>query len=169
MPEWLSSQLPAGWNGWHVAAAGVALTATTAVVSLFAVAVFLARLPADYFVNPETRRRVEGRHPVLHVLVVVGRNLLGYFLILLGIALSLPGVPGQGLLTILIGVMLIDFPGKPRLEKWLLSRRGVITGVNRVRAKFGKPPLVTDVGGREPRLQPEVPEDRSQTRTAMPP
>ena len=146
MPEWLASRLPEGWNGWHVAAAGLVLTVTTAVVSLAGVAIFLARLPPDYFVNPETRRAAHDRHPVLHVLAVVGRNLLGYFLILLGIALSLPGIPGQGLLTVLIGVMLIDFPGKHRAERWLLSRRGVLTGVNRVRAKFGKPPLVTEAG-----------------------
>jgi hypothetical protein len=141
MPEWLSSRLPEGWTAWHLAAAGLAFTVTTAVLSLLAVGFFLARLPADYFVNPATRQRVEGRHPVLHVLVVVGRNLLGYFLIALGIVMSLPGVPGQGLLTVLIGVMLIDFPGKLRLEKWLIGRRGVLAGVNKVRAKLGKPPL----------------------------
>lgn len=145
MPEWLSSRLPEGWTGWHLAAAGLAFTVTTAVVSLAAVGVFLARLPADYFVNPATRRRVEGRHPVVHALVAVGRNLLGYFLIVLGVIMSLPGVPGQGLLTVLIGVMLIDFPGKARMETWLIGRRGVRTAVNKVRAKLGKPPLVTEV------------------------
>ena len=144
MPEWLASRLPEGWTGWHVAALAVTLTVSTAIGSLIAVGFFLAQLPADYFVNPQTRRTVEGRHPVMHVLLILGRNLLGYFLIVLGIVMSLPGVPGQGLLTVLIGVMLIDFPGKRRMERWLISRRGVMTAVNRVRAKLGKPPLETE-------------------------
>ena len=144
MPEWLSSRLPAGWNEWHLAMAAVALAVTSAVVSVLVVAFALARLPADYFVNPAARRPID-RHPVLKVLLAIARNLLGYFLIALGCILSLPGVPGQGLLTILIGVILIDFPGKHRSERWLLTRRGVLTGVNALRAKLGKRPLITEV------------------------
>jgi hypothetical protein len=144
MPEWLSSRLPAGWTGWHLAAFTVALAVTSAVVSAAAVAFFLARLPADYFVNPEARRRQAWRHPVLHVLLVAGRNLLGYVLILLGVLMSLPGVPGQGLLTILMGVMLVDFPGKFRAERWLLTRPSVIGAVNKLRARLGRPPLLTE-------------------------
>lgn len=143
MPEWLAARLPEGWNGWHLAMFAVALGVTSAVISLVAVGVALARLPADYFVNPEARRPID-RHPILKVLVVVFRNFLGYLLIALGVILSLPGVPGQGLLTILIGVLLIDFPGKHRAERWLLTRRGVLTGVNRLRTRLGKPPLITE-------------------------
>jgi hypothetical protein len=152
MPEWLSSRLPAGWTGWHVAVAGTAFAVASAVVSLFAVGYVLARVPADYFVNPDTRRPID-RHPVLKVLVILARNLLGYALIALGIVLSLPGVPGQGLLTVLMGVMLIDVPGKFRLERWLVTRRPVLAGVNKLRGKFGSPPLVTSavhIGERRP-------------------
>lgn len=143
MPEWLASHLPEGWNGWHLAAATIGLAVASAVLSIVIVTAALTRLPADYFVNPEARRPID-RHPVLKVLFIVLRNLLGYVLIVLGLLLSLPGVPGQGLLTVLMGVMLIDFPGKQRAERWLLTRRGVLTGVNRLRARFGQPPLITD-------------------------
>jgi hypothetical protein len=142
MPEWLASRLPEGWTGWEVACLGVGAGVVAAAVSLVAVGYVLARLPADYFVNPDARLPID-RHPVLKVLAVVARNLLGYFLIALGVALSLPGVPGQGLLTILMGVMLIDVPGKFRLERWLVTRRAVLAGVNKLRAKFGRPPLLT--------------------------
>ena len=142
MPEWLSSRVPDGWTAWHVAAAGVGFGVASAVVSLAAVGYVLARLPADYFVNPAARLPID-RHPVLKALLVVARNLLGYFLTALGVVLSLPGVPGQGLLTILMGVMLIDVPGKVRFETWLVTRRPVLAGVNAVRAKFGRPPLLT--------------------------
>ena len=58
---------------------------------------------------------------------------------------SLPGVPGQGLLTIFMGVMLIDFPGKHRFERWLVSRRVILAAANRLRAKAGRPPLEVEV------------------------
>ncbi len=110
MPAWLHDFIPAGWTAWEVAVAATAVSVASAVVSVFAVGAVLARIPADYFVNPAARLPID-RHPVLKVLVVVGRNLLGYVLIVLGVVLSLPGVPGQGVLTILMGVMLIDLPG----------------------------------------------------------
>src|SRR5262245_53128375 len=127
MPEWLSSRLPEWVTPWHLGALGVGLGVVMAAVSLLIVGYVLARLPADYFVNPEARRPID-RHPVLKVIAVVVRNLLGYFLILLGVVLSLPGVPGQGLLTIFMGVLLIDFPGKRRFERWLVSRRAILAG-----------------------------------------
>ncbi len=143
--DWILSLIPEGWNGWQVFALVAGITIASAVVSLLVVGYVLTRLPADYFVNPEARRPVD-RHPVLKVLLALVRNLFGWFLILLGLALSLPGVPGQGLLTILMGVMLVDFPGKHRAERWLLTRRGVLSGVNKLRARLGKPPLEVDSG-----------------------
>ncbi len=50
------------------------------------------------------------------------RTSLGLFLVLLGGVLSVPGIPGQGILTALIGLVLLDFPGKRRLEQKILSR-----------------------------------------------
>jgi hypothetical protein len=142
MPEWLSSRLPEWVTAWHLVAASVGLGAGMAAVSLLAVGYVLARLPADYFVNPDARRPID-RHPVLKVLAVAVRNGFGYVLIALGAVLSLPGVPGQGLLTIFMGVLLIDFPGKPRFEKWLVTRRVILAGVNKLRARAEKPPLET--------------------------
>lgn len=149
MPEWLSSRLPEGWNGWHLAALGLVVGVVSAVVSGLVVAFVIARLPADYFINPQSRRGYQFRHPILRVLLVLIRNLVGYFLIGLGVILSLPGVPGQGLLTILMGVMLIDFPGKFRLEQWLISRPAVLDVVNRVRSKIGRQPLLLETQTQE--------------------
>ena len=72
---------------------------------------------------------------------MICKNLLGFLLVALGIVLSLPGVPGQGLLTILIGAMLVNFPGKRACERWLLQRRGVLTTINKLRVKAGRAPL----------------------------
>lgn len=140
MPEWLSSRLPDWVAGWHLVVFSLVLGIGMAAGSIAIVGYVLSRLPADYFVNPDARRPID-RHPILKVVSIVVRNAFGYFLIALGVVLSLPGVPGQGLLTIFMGVMLIDFPGKLRFERWLVSRRVILVGVNRLRAKAGRPPL----------------------------
>ncbi len=143
MPEWLSSWIPEGWTDWHVAVLGVAVGVVSAVVSLLVVGRVLARLPADFFINHGARSSTI-RHPILRGLWIVCRNAIGYCLIALGIVLSLPGVPGQGFLTILMGVMLVDFPGKYAVERWLISRRIVLGSVNKLRAKLGREPLVLE-------------------------
>jgi hypothetical protein len=148
MPEWLSSRLPEWVEAWHLVVFSIALAMVMAGASLAIVGSVLKRLPADYFVNPSSRRPID-RHPVLKVILTVARNAFGYFLIVLGAILSVPGVPGQGLLTIFMGVMLIDFPGKRRLERWLVTRRVILAGVNRMRARAGQPPLVVEWKGAE--------------------
>jgi small-conductance mechanosensitive channel len=144
MPEWLASRLPEWVTAWHLIVFSIVLAVSMAAVSAAIVGVVLARLPADFFVNPHAQRPID-RHPVLKAILVGVRNFFGYVLILLGILLSLPGVPGQGLLTILMGVMLIDFPGKRRVLRWLVSREAVLRNVNRLRAKAGQPPLLVEL------------------------
>lgn len=143
MPEWLSSRVPEGWTEWHIAAAATAFAIASAVVSVLVVGAVLARLPSDFFVN-HAARGTRIRHPILRILWIILRNLFGYFLIVLGVVLSFPGVPGQGILTILMGVILIDFPGKYRVERWFISRRVVLSGVNRLRARLNRPPLILE-------------------------
>ena len=144
MPEWLSRNVPDGWSQGHVVVAGLVLTVTTALLSLVAVAVVVVRIPCNYFVGDEAPPVWADRHPFIRWPAVILKNLLGGFLILLGAVMSVPGVPGQGLLTMLIGAMLIDFPGKRRAEKWLLRRRGVLNTINKLRARYGREPLVLD-------------------------
>jgi hypothetical protein len=98
-PSWLAPYLPEG-NGWFLAVGVILLTVLSAVVSLAAVAFALTRLPPDYFVNPHAQRPID-RHPLLKILLAILRNIFGYFLVALGIVLSLPGrsarrFPGEG-------------------------------------------------------------------------
>ena len=51
-------------------------------------------------------------------------------------------LPGQGILTILVGLMLVDFPGKYGAERWVVGQRSVLKGINWIRTKSGKPRLV---------------------------
>jgi hypothetical protein len=101
----------------------------------------IVRLPADYLstLRPGALRKV----PMgwVDVVVAVFRNLLGWALVGLGAVLTVPGIPGQGLLTIFAGVLLLDVPGKA----WLLSRvfrqPHLLRAINTVRARWSRPPL----------------------------
>ena len=80
---------------------------------------FVLRLPADALRRPNPLDAWGKQHPILRVLVIIGRNAVGIPLLLVGIALSVPLVPGQGILTILLALLIMEFPGK-----WHLERQG---------------------------------------------
>jgi hypothetical protein len=144
MIEWLTLQIESWGLTWGQVLFGVALSVVTFVASIAVVTVVLVKLPANYFHTSHEREFMTSRHPVLRMLGVFAKNLLGLVLVGFGVVMSLPGVPGQGVLTILLGVMLLDFPGKRELETRIVSRPNVSRAVNRLRARFGKPPLMLD-------------------------
>jgi hypothetical protein len=111
------------------------------VASLAMVTFFVVRIPADYFSN---ERRPRAGSVRTRVAVAVLKNLAGAALVLIGVVLSLPGIPGQGILTILVGLMLTDLPGVRRLERALTRKRSVHRALDAIRAKFGKDPLKLD-------------------------
>jgi hypothetical protein len=125
---------------WRTILIWVLVFVGTFLLNLAIVSFILVKLPKDHFKNDKSKH-VTGSNATIRVLKVIGKNVGGWLLIALGIVLSLPGVPGQGLLTVLLGVMLVDFPGKHRLEQKLLSRPGIINTINRLRGRFGKPAL----------------------------
>ena len=113
----------------------------TCVASLAVVTFFVVRIPVDYF---STERRPPPRPVGIPLALAILKNLIGVALVLVGIVLSLPGIPGQGILTILVGLMLTDLPGVRRLERSLARRRGVRRALDTIRAKFGREPLKVD-------------------------
>jgi hypothetical protein len=119
-------------------AAGV-WVATTA-VTFVVVAAVVATLPVTYFRDEAARSATRGR-PAWWIAARIARNVAGVVLIVVGAALSIPGVPGQGLLTLLAGLVLVDFPGRHRAARAIARWRGVLPAMNRLRAFFGQPPL----------------------------
>ena len=144
MPDWLTRLLPEGWGATEFLVASIALTATTAVISLISVALIVVRIPTDYFAGDTPPRLWADRHPLVRWPLLIFKNLLGVTLVALGAVMALPGVPGQGILTMLIGAMLLNFPGKRKMERWLIGRRGVLTAINKIRGRYGRPPLQLD-------------------------
>jgi archaellum biogenesis protein FlaJ (TadC family) len=97
-------------------------------------------IPADYFDHRRrspTRRKEQNQ--AIRLTLLLGKNLLALTLIAGGIAMLF--LPGQGLLTILIGVMLLDFPGKYVLERRIVQQPKVLHTINWLRAKSNRPPL----------------------------
>jgi hypothetical protein len=113
------------------------VSVVTFVGTLIAVPVLVARIPTDYFSTPRRHATAwDERHPFLRVTGLVAKNVLGALLIVAGIGMLV--LPGQGILTILMGIVLTDFPGKYRLERWLIRRRAVRRAVNWIRRKAGQ-------------------------------
>src|SRR3954447_12150852 len=144
MFDWLTRTIN-GWGlSWGQVLFGVLFSVATFVISIAVVTIVLVKLPANYFHSSHAREFLVERHPVLRAVGIFAKNLLGLVLVFAGIIMSLPGVPGQGVLTILLGIMLLDFPGKRALETRIVSRPRVYTAVNNLRARFGKLPLMLD-------------------------
>jgi hypothetical protein len=132
-------------SGWIFSAAIMALVFVAATLGGALIAgVVLVKLPANYFCNNYRREIWPGKHPALRWAGRVLKNLCGASLVVLGAVLSVPGIPGPGLLMILFGISLLDFPGKRRLERWLVGRPVVLNTTNRLRQRYGKPPIVLE-------------------------
>lgn len=109
-------------------------------LTLLAVPWVVARLPADYFNRPRRSawRREQGEPWFANIFTVL-KNMVGALLALLGVIMLF--TPGQGLLTLLAGLLLMNFPGKYRLERYLAMRPGVLRGMNWLRGRRGEPPF----------------------------
>ena len=110
--------------------------------TLIAIPMLIVRLPDDYFIQNHRQTWLQNRHPVLRVSAYVIKNVLGYVFLLAGIAMLM--LPGQGILTMVIGVSMIDFPGKQKLQRQLIGQPAVLRTINRIRRKFGRKPLVVE-------------------------
>ncbi|HVR21647.1 MAG TPA: PGPGW domain-containing protein [Polyangiaceae bacterium] len=116
------------------------ISLVTFVASLLGVPFFLARLPADYFSRSEKKALgFEPSNRPLRTLLAVGKNALGALLVVLGVLMLV--LPGQGILTLLVGLLLLDFPGKRRLERRLVGTPRVLRVVNALRKRWNRPPL----------------------------
>jgi len=119
---------------------GVAISVALAVGSLAVAVVVVLSWRPERFKLGGGDAQPTGRR-VTRVLAAVGKNLAGVVLILLGAIMALPGVPGQGILTMIIGVTVLDLPGKLGFERRLVSSPFVLRQLNALRARFQRPPL----------------------------
>jgi hypothetical protein len=107
--------------------------------TLIAVPTVIIALPQDFLT-----RREKATGPLLlrfwYFPYLFVKNMVGITFILAGIAMLV--LPGQGILTIFLGLILISFPRKRMLIKRIVGHRRVILGINKLRRRFNKPPLL---------------------------
>jgi len=129
--DWVSAHV------WWVTGLSVVIVAA----GLLGAAVAVVRMPSDYFVRRQPSPPGGSANAMIRLLRTLLRNVVGIVLVLVGLILSLPLIPGPGLLLVLIGLSLTDFPGKRRLELWIVRTPAVLRPLNRLRTAFGRPPL----------------------------
>jgi archaellum biogenesis protein FlaJ (TadC family) len=121
---------------WWLAPLSVAMFLATALL----VPLLVIEMPADYFVVERLpSARQSALHHLLHLLWTILRNVLGAIVLLAGVLMLF--TPGQGVLTILVGLGLCTFPGKRTLELRLIQRPSVHRVVNWIRRRAEKAPL----------------------------
>ena len=137
----MEALIPASLLAWGQTNQGLLLALGAASIAMFvgtlvAVPIVICRLPRDIYIR---RRTPSVRPPGVATALSLVRNVLGLAIVAAGVIMLV--LPGQGLLTIVIGIALLDFPGKQGLERRLIGHRRVIDAMNALRARFDRPPL----------------------------
>jgi hypothetical protein len=106
--------------------------------TLIAVPMIIVALPKDFLWREDEKT---GRNllNLWYFPYLMFKNIMGAVFILAGLAMLV--LPGQGLLTMLLGLGLITFPGKRRLIHRILGGKRIVKAINKLRSKFGKPPI----------------------------
>jgi len=112
------------------------------IISVFMMVLIISFLPEDYF-KSENRNLISSvqnsRYPLLKLLFLITKNFFGVLLLLSGILMLV--LPGQGILTIITGLVFMDYPGKYKFERKLIRQKGVINSINWIRSRLSKPSL----------------------------
>lgn len=145
MPPWVPESVRPALN-WALSPPALAWASGVSLVffvgSILALPWLVARLPEDYFVHDDDPPSAILRRPGAVTASRLLRNALGVLLLFAGVAMLV--LPGQGLLTIIVALGLIEFRGKRALQRRLVSRPSVLSTLNKIRARAGKPPLVLE-------------------------
>lgn len=105
--------------------------------SVILIPLIIAYLPHDYFVRAIKPFK---RLNLLHMAGRVAKNSIGAIFLLAGFIMLF--IPGQGILTILLGLSLINFPGKRRLETRILNMPKAKRLIRWCRKKSRREPLI---------------------------
>ena len=108
-------------------------------VSLLSIGRLVSLIPSDYFINRK-ESKFKLNYPVAWIVSAVIKNIFGYILILGGILMLI--LPGQGLITIFIGLSLSNYPGKYSIEKRIIAIPKILKSINWLRKRSNEPPLI---------------------------
>ncbi|QDT37368.1 hypothetical protein [Stratiformator vulcanicus] len=134
--DWMTAHPATVWSV-------VITSAVLGIGTLVSVPWVIAALPADYFVREATSpwdHWRAGHHGLL--LLRILKNLFGILVLCLAVVMLIG--PGQGLVALVIGLTLVDFPGKRAAERRLVSIPRVLRTLNWLRSRRGADPLIVD-------------------------
>lgn len=112
----------------------------TTLATLASISMLLISLPADYFTREKRVSRI--KNPISRLFLRLLRNVCGAVFLIAGFIMLF--APGPGILSLLVGVILCDFPGKRRVERKIIGRPVVLSMTNRIRARYNRPLIVLD-------------------------
>ena len=127
---------------WYKIAWGLLFSVITIIASYGLIVIGMIKIPADYFSSTYVREINKDTHFSLRWAAFIIKNIIGFLLIIAGVIMIF--TPGPGVPTILLGLVMMDIPGKRPLEAKLIQRPMVLSAVNDLRAKYNKPPLIMD-------------------------
>ena len=106
--------------------------------SLLSIKWLVSLIPEDYFINKRVSK-IRSINPLLWYVFLIIKNIIGYSLILGGVMMLV--LPGQGVFTIIIGLMLSNYPGKYSIERKFIAIPSILKSINWLRRKSNKPPI----------------------------
>ena len=112
----------------------------TTFATLASISMLLISLPSDYFTRKKRVSRI--KNPILRLLLRVLKNVVGTVFLIAGFIMLF--TPGPGILSVLVGIILCDFPGKRRVERKIIARPSVLSMINRIRVRYNRPLIVLD-------------------------
>jgi len=138
--EWLASF----WDNltWTKILFSVGLFLISFIGSIIVAGIVVVKIPENYFSSHYQKDFLPNSSWLTRWGAVIAKNIVGFILVIAGIIMLIG--PGQGVLTILIGLIMMDIPGKRPLEARIIKRPTILAAVNDLRAKYNKPPLIMD-------------------------
>ena len=113
------------------------ISAIIFMVSLLVIPWLISKLPPDFFAKIRSGHKTKNNNSRLYNLILfLLRNVFGFAFLIAGILMLF--MPGQGILTIVLGISIMVFPGKRRLVNMLIEQKSVQHGLNWIRRKTGK-------------------------------
>ena len=111
---------------------------TIFIISILSIRWLVLLIPENYF-KEKKNSILKEKYFFYWVAFKFIKNSLGYLLIIGGILMLV--LPGQGILTIFVGMILSDYPGKYHIEKKIIQSSIILRTINSIRKKSGKKPL----------------------------
>ena len=130
MADWISKETLL----WVSTASGIGLLIIAIIIPWL-----IVKMPGDYFSHPKRYNRLDRKPAMVRIPLRILKNILAIALLVLGGIMFL--TPASGLFPVLLGVVLADFPGKHKLERWILCRDSIRNSMNWLRRKFRRKPV----------------------------